>query len=97
MAELGAGAADLHAKVGIAAREQGIARVYAVGALAARAAEAFGDGGSMHPDQSALITALRGDLHPGVNVLVKGSHSSHMENVVAALLADEKGGDRNVA
>jgi UDP-N-acetylmuramoyl-tripeptide--D-alanyl-D-alanine ligase len=97
MAELGAGAGDLHAKVGAAAREQGIARVYAVGALAARAAEAFGEGGSVHPDQPALIAALRGDLHAGVSVLVKGSHSSHMENVVAALLEDGKGGDRDAA
>lgn len=97
MAELGAGAGDLHAKVGAAAREQGIARVYAVGALAARAAEAFGEGGFVHPDQRALIAALRGDLHAGVNVLVKGSHSSHMEKVVAALLTDEKGDDLHVA
>jgi UDP-N-acetylmuramoyl-tripeptide--D-alanyl-D-alanine ligase len=97
MAELGAGAGDLHAKIGAAAREQGIARVYAVGALAARAAEAFGQGGSVHPDQSALVAALRGDLHAGASVLVKGSHSSHMERVVAALLANDEGGDRHVA
>jgi UDP-N-acetylmuramoyl-tripeptide--D-alanyl-D-alanine ligase len=97
MAELGAGAGDLHAKVGAAAREQGIARVYAVGALAARAAEAFGEGGSVHPDQPALIAALRGDLHAGVSVLIKGSHSSHMEKVVAALLEDGKGDDRDAA
>ena len=98
MAELGAGAGDQHARVGAAAREQGIARVYAVGALAARAAEAFGEGGSVHPNQPALIAALRGDLHAGVSALVKGSHSSHMEKVVAALLADEKkGGDLHVA
>jgi UDP-N-acetylmuramoyl-tripeptide--D-alanyl-D-alanine ligase len=97
MAELGAGAGDLHARVGAAAREQGIARVYAVGALASRAAEAFGEGGSVHPGQSALIAALRGDLHAGVSVLVKGSHSSHMENVVAALLEDGKGGGHDAA
>ncbi len=97
MAELGAGAGDLHAKIGAAAREQGIARLYAVGALAARAAEAFGEGGSVHPDQPALIAALRGDLRAGATVLVKGSHSSHMEAVVAALLGNGKGGDRNVA
>jgi UDP-N-acetylmuramoyl-tripeptide--D-alanyl-D-alanine ligase len=97
MAELGAGARDLHAKVGAAARDQGIARVYAVGALAARAAEAFGAGGSVHSDQPALVAALRGDLHAGVSVLIKGSHSSHMEKVVAALLEDGKGDDRDAA
>ncbi|HET7611044.1 MAG TPA: UDP-N-acetylmuramoyl-tripeptide--D-alanyl-D-alanine ligase [Rhodanobacteraceae bacterium] len=97
MAELGAGAGDLHAEVGAAARGQGIARLYAVGALAARAAEAFGAGGFVHPDQPALIAALRGDLHAGVSVLVKGSHSSRMERVVSALLANDKGGDRDAA
>ena len=97
MAELGAGAGDLHAKVGAAAREQGVARVYAVGSLAARAAAAFGEGGSVHTSQPALIAALQADLHAGVSVLVKGSHSSHMENVVAALLEDGKGDDRNAA
>ncbi|HEX5489350.1 MAG TPA: UDP-N-acetylmuramoyl-tripeptide--D-alanyl-D-alanine ligase [Rhodanobacteraceae bacterium] len=97
MAELGDDAARLHAGIGQAAREQGITRVYAVGKLAARAAEAFGGEGRVHADQAALITALRGDLHAGVYVLVKGSHSSHMENVVGALLEDGKGGDRHVA
>jgi UDP-N-acetylmuramoyl-tripeptide--D-alanyl-D-alanine ligase len=97
MAELGDDAATLHARIGQVAREQGIARLYAVGKLAAAAAEAFGDEGRVHADQAALITALRGDLHAGVCVLVKGSHSSHMENVVAALLDGGKGGDRDAA
>ncbi|MGH8192023.1 MAG: UDP-N-acetylmuramoyl-tripeptide--D-alanyl-D-alanine ligase [Rhodanobacteraceae bacterium] len=88
MAELGSEGGALHARIGQAARAQGIARVYAVGKLAAGAAGAFGEGGYVYPDQAALIAALRGDLHPGVSVLIKGSHSSHMENVVAALLDD---------
>ena len=97
MAELGGESAALHARVGQAARTQGIARVYAVGRLAAQAAEAFGEGARVYADQAALIAALRHDLQPGVCALVKGSHSSHMENVVAALLDDGKGGDRHVA
>lgn len=97
MAELGNESAALHARIGQAARGQGIARVYAAGKLAAQAAEAFGAGGHVHADQAALIAALRSDLHAGVSVLVKGSHSSHMETVVAALLDDGKGGDRDAA
>ncbi|MGH8184827.1 MAG: UDP-N-acetylmuramoyl-tripeptide--D-alanyl-D-alanine ligase [Rhodanobacteraceae bacterium] len=96
MGELGPQAATLHARVGAAAREQGIARVYTVGRLAMNAAEAFAADARSFPDQAALIAALRADLHAGVSVLVKGSHASHMEKVVAALL-DEKGGDRDVA
>jgi UDP-N-acetylmuramoyl-tripeptide--D-alanyl-D-alanine ligase len=97
MGELGPDAAALHARVGRAAREQGIARMYAVGALAANAAEAFGESAQVFPDQAALTAALRQDLHAGVSVLVKGSHASHMENVVAALLDDDKGDGRHVA
>ncbi|TAN06094.1 MAG: UDP-N-acetylmuramoyl-tripeptide--D-alanyl-D-alanine ligase [Rhodanobacteraceae bacterium] len=96
MGELGSDAAALHAQVGAAARAQGIARVYTVGKLAANAADAFGADARSFPDQAALIAALRAELYAGVSVLVKGSHASHMEKVVAALL-DDKGDDRDVA
>ncbi|TAM93961.1 MAG: UDP-N-acetylmuramoyl-tripeptide--D-alanyl-D-alanine ligase [Rhodanobacteraceae bacterium] len=97
MGELGPDAAALHAGIGQAAREQGIARVYTVGKLAGCAADAFGTDARAFPDQATLITALRRDLHAGVSLLVKGSHASHMENVVAALLDDGKGGGSDVA
>jgi UDP-N-acetylmuramoyl-tripeptide--D-alanyl-D-alanine ligase len=97
MGELGPDAAALHARIGRAAREQGIAHLYAVGALAANAAEAFGAGARVFPDQAGLIAALHRDLHAGVNALVKGSHASHMEKVVAALLDNGEGGDRHAA
>jgi UDP-N-acetylmuramoyl-tripeptide--D-alanyl-D-alanine ligase len=97
MGELGPDAAALHARIGRAAREQGIARLYAVGELAAHAAEAFGSEAQVFPDQTALIEALRRDLHAGVSALVKGSHASHMENVVAALVGGGKGDDRHAA
>jgi UDP-N-acetylmuramoyl-tripeptide--D-alanyl-D-alanine ligase len=96
MGELGADAEALHARVGDAARAQGISRVYTVGSLAAHAAAAFGAPARTFADQAALIDALRHDLHAGVDVLVKGSHASHMERVVAALL-DDKGDGRHVA
>lgn len=85
MAELGPAAGALHAEVGRAAKAQGIERLFAVGALAAEAAQAFGADARVFADQDALVAALRSGLHPGVTVLVKGSHSSHMERVVAAL------------
>jgi UDP-N-acetylmuramoyl-tripeptide--D-alanyl-D-alanine ligase len=97
MGELGPDAAAFHAGIGRAAREQGIARVYVVGELAAHAAEAFGGDAHVSADQATLIEALRRDLHAGVSVLVKGSHASHMENVVAALLGDGKGDDGHAA
>jgi UDP-N-acetylmuramoyl-tripeptide--D-alanyl-D-alanine ligase len=97
LGELGHDAAALHAGIGRAAREQGIARLYVVGALAANAAEAFGADARVFADQPALVASLRRDLHANVSVLVKGSHASHMERVVAALLDDDKGDGRHAA
>ena len=97
MGELGPDAAALHARIGQAAREQGIARVYTVGKLAANAADAFGKHARTFADQTALIATLRQELHAGVSALVKGSHASHMERVVEALLDGDEGGDRHAA
>lgn len=97
MAELGPDAEALHARVGDAARNRGITRVYTVGKLAAHAAEAFGAHAYTLVDQEALIAALKSDLHAGVTLLVKGSHSAHMERVVAALLGSDAGEAQHVA
>jgi UDP-N-acetylmuramoyl-tripeptide--D-alanyl-D-alanine ligase len=85
MAELGPEARALHAAVGRHAREHGIDRLFAVGPLSAAAVEAFGAGGRHFADKETLIAALRADLQAGTTCLVKGSHSSGMDQVVAAL------------
>jgi UDP-N-acetylmuramoyl-tripeptide--D-alanyl-D-alanine ligase len=90
MAELGADARALHAGVGRHAHERGIQKLFAVGPLNAAAVEAFGAGGAHYPDKTVLINALQAQLHAGVTCLVKGSHSSAMEHVVAALKNGQK-------
>lgn len=97
MAELGANAAALHVRIGEAARVAGIDRLFAVGALSSHAAQAFGAGARHFANQASLTDALREALHAGVTVLVKGSRSSRMENVVAALLDGNGGGARHAA
>ncbi|HKT30322.1 UDP-N-acetylmuramoyl-tripeptide--D-alanyl-D-alanine ligase, partial [Dyella sp.] len=93
MAELGTEARALHAGVGAHARESGIDRLFAVGPLSTAAVDAFGAGGKHFVDKAALIDALRAEVHAGITCLVKGSHSSGMEQVVAALKnGDSKGG-----
>ncbi len=87
MAELGDDAPRWHTWVGEQARARGIDRLLAVGTLAARAAEAFGEDGEAFTDQEALVGALRDELDAGVTLLVKGSRSAHMERVVSALTA----------
>jgi len=95
MAELGADASALHAGVGARAREKGIDRVFAIGPLSRAVAEAFGGQGEHFADKPALVEALKASLHEGVTCLVKGSHSSGMEQVVAELKrhANEGGAD----
>ncbi len=89
MAELGDGAELLHAQVGDSARNQKIARLYTVGMKSHAAARAFGADARHFTDQQSLLQALRNDLRGDVRVLVKGSRSSAMDKIVAALLADQ--------
>jgi UDP-N-acetylmuramoyl-tripeptide--D-alanyl-D-alanine ligase len=98
MAELGADAERLHANTGALAKSSGIARLHAVGKLSRAAADAFGEGAAHYADQNALIDALRRELRAGVIVLVKGSRSSAMDRVVAALVdVGDNGGERHAA
>ncbi|MGA8277065.1 MAG: UDP-N-acetylmuramoyl-tripeptide--D-alanyl-D-alanine ligase [Rhodanobacteraceae bacterium] len=90
MAELGRDAEQLHFDTGALAKWSGIARLHAVGNLSRAAVAAFGDDARHHPDQAALIDALRSDLRQGVTLLIKGSRSSAMDRVVAALIDEDK-------
>lgn len=86
MAELGEKAVELHQQAGQQARDVGVNRLYAVGECSQHAALAFGEHGQYFAAQDELISCLQEDLHKDVTLLVKGSRSAHMENVVAALL-----------
>jgi len=97
MAELGTDAAALHAQIGKQAFDAGIEKLFAIGTLSAHAAHTFGASAEHFATQAELISALRARLHPGVSVLVKGSRSSAMEHVVAALLDGDGGGTRHAA
>lgn len=85
MGELGAHAVEAHIEAGRYARAHGIERLFAVGALAARAARAFGEGGSEHADVVDCAAAVRAGLADDVRVLIKGSRSNRLERVVEAL------------
>ena len=87
----------LHAEAGAHARAAGIQRLYAVGALAREAARAFGGAAQAFDTQEAAIEALRRDFRAGVVLLVKGSRSSAMERVVAALAGRAAGGHSHAA
>ncbi|GGF74490.1 UDP-N-acetylmuramoyl-tripeptide--D-alanyl-D-alanine ligase [Alteromonas lipolytica] len=88
MGELGEKARYYHEQVGEYAKEKFIDCLYTVGVLSQSASTAFGENGFHFSEQAALITALEQDLgleQRDLTLLVKGSRSARMENVIAAL------------
>jgi len=95
MLELGDDAAALHAQAGRECRDAGVERLFTVGPLSAAAAEAFGAGAAHFEDWQVLVDVLRDQWRGRTGtVLVKGSRSMHLEQVVSALLADPGAGER---
>ncbi len=89
MGELGEHAQPSHVEVGRYARERGIERLFATGALSTLAVESFGAGASWYPDADSLARAVAALLGPEVNLLVKGSRSNRLEQVVALLMGTD--------
>ena len=87
MRELGSDAAQLHAEVGRLAKSLGIDAVFCYGDLTRHTAEAFGERGFYFSNQAKLIEALKLALKPKQIILVKGSHSMKMNEVVEVLIS----------
>jgi UDP-N-acetylmuramoyl-tripeptide--D-alanyl-D-alanine ligase len=85
MKELGALAHEEHAAVGRKARENGVARIFALGEHAKITVDAFGDGAEHFVNKADLINALKPHLHKNMTILIKGSRSGALEEVVKAL------------
>jgi UDP-N-acetylmuramoyl-tripeptide--D-alanyl-D-alanine ligase len=92
MAELGGFTDASHSEVGVYARDRGVERLFALGALTPRTVASFGSGGEWFADAQALLERLGAELAPGVTVLVKGSRVNRLERVVAALTAADTSG-----
>ncbi|AIA72555.1 UDP-N-acetylmuramoyl-tripeptide--D-alanyl-D-alanine ligase [Pectobacterium atrosepticum SCRI1043] len=86
MGELGDEAPECHRQVGEAARVAGIDRVLSVGTLSELIGTASGNGEHFQ-DKAALVSRLKVLMseHNVISVLVKGSRSAAMEQVVHAL------------
>jgi UDP-N-acetylmuramoyl-tripeptide--D-alanyl-D-alanine ligase len=85
MGELGADRVALHAEAGRMACALGVARLFTLGELAQTAADSFGADAQAFLNLDDLLAAVRADVHPQVQILVKGSRSARMERVVQAL------------
>lgn len=89
MAELGEHTAASHADMGSYARDSGVKRLFALGSQCTHAVASFGAGGEWFADAESLIARVRGELVPGVTLLVKGSRVNRLERVVQALKAED--------
>jgi UDP-N-acetylmuramoyl-tripeptide--D-alanyl-D-alanine ligase len=90
MAELGDEKEELHRKAGEQARELGIGHLLATGDLMRFAVESFGQGAQFFEDRQQLIKQLEQGITENSVVLVKGSRSMGMEQIVNALLDEHK-------
>lgn len=89
MGELGDASEASHVEVGAYASEQNIDFLFCVGAQAALAAARFGNRGYAYADQRALVNGLQAHLNAHTTILIKGSRSAYMENVVQALCEED--------
>ena len=92
MGEVGEQGASYHHEVGEYAREKGIVRLFAAGAMTAATAAAFGAGASHYTSVEDLMRELPVGEAAGVTVLVKGSRFMRMERVVAMLTGEAPAG-----
>ena len=91
MLELGEFAPEFHRQVGAAAAACGIARLHAVGPLAAETVRGAREAGlgdvHAHADATAAAAAVTAALRDGDLVVVKGSRGIHLETVRDAVVA----------
>ena len=89
MAELGDDAWQLHEEVGEKAKVLGIKALYATGEYCKAAVSVFGGNGYWFENKKDLIISLKKELTGSEVVLVKGSRSAAMEEVVEQILTQE--------
>ncbi|MEH2921698.1 UDP-N-acetylmuramoyl-tripeptide--D-alanyl-D-alanine ligase [Samsonia erythrinae] len=91
MGELGDEAPECHRRVGEAARAAGLDRVLSVGSLSEWISHASGKGEHFQ-EKAALVSRLKALIaeHEVISVLVKGSRTAAMEQVVHALQENAK-------
>ena len=86
MGELGENTDTLHFDAGAKASEAGVDKLLTVGDYTTTAVKAFGEQGIHFDSQQALIDYCKKNIVEDINLLVKGSRTMKMEQVVDALI-----------
>ncbi|MCP4598143.1 UDP-N-acetylmuramoyl-tripeptide--D-alanyl-D-alanine ligase [Neptuniibacter sp.] len=93
MAELGDEASEQHEEVGCRAAQKGTSRFMATGALSRHSVDAYAAAAGKHgmhfETKDELIAELKKVACEGVNILIKGSRSAAMDQVVKSLMEGE--------
>ncbi len=84
--ELGADSEQIHHDMGVAIKQAGVTRLFAIGVMAKHSVQAFGKGAEHFATHKNLISALQQSMTTETVLLVKGSRAQKMERVVNALL-----------
>lgn len=87
MGELGADAPALHQEIGAYAHAKQLDALYCVGDFSQDTAQGYGSQAKVFANQIQLIEALQAELDKNVTLLVKGSRSARMENIVQAFVS----------
>ncbi len=88
MAELGDSSAKYHREVGAYAKNKKINHLFTCGHWSELSSEAFGSGAMHCKNKKQLIDSIRKIQNKDTQVLVKGSRSARMEEVVEAIKAN---------
>ncbi len=86
LAELGEFSVDQHKQIGIIAKELKIDELLAIGQYTTHSVSAFGKDAIHFEDREHLVNYLKKILNQQTNVLIKGSRSSRMEEIVHKIL-----------
>ena len=90
MGELGHSSSELHREIGAYAQAAGIDQLWGVGPELEICVDAFGAGGQCFEDRAAALVDIERRFGEGDTVLIKGSRSAGMEQILQALLTPIK-------
>lgn len=86
LGEMGVDSLKIHKELGKLIKSMGVVRLLAIGSDAKAGVKSFGKGGTFFNTQAELITILKQELKGNETLLIKGSRTQKMENIVSELI-----------